>query len=171
MKLVSIDPGVRSCGVALWGHDDQLISAGLAWSVYPLEEGANAWVAMVIGVERWIYTVPSTLPVEIAIEFPRIYPAAHQKGDQNDLLELAAVVGGIVARLGLCGTRERVYPRDWKGTIDADDMITRVQQRITPAEYGRVELPAKSLQHNVWDAVGIGLHRLGRLAPRRIYPR
>ncbi|NOJ83830.1 hypothetical protein [Myxococcus xanthus] len=68
--------------------------------------------------------------------------------------------------------RRSVYPRDWKGSLDADAFIERIKQRIDAAEHLRVELPSySSLHHNVWDAIGIGLHALGRLAPHRVFPR
>jgi len=64
------------------------------------------------------------------------------------------------------------YPRDWKGTADADEVvIPLIQSRITEIERSRVQLPSASLAHNVWDGVGVGLKLLGRLEPRRVFHR
>ncbi|WP_201756155.1 tyrosine-type recombinase/integrase [Corallococcus silvisoli] len=54
------------------------------------------------------------------IELPRVYAAAHQKGDQNDLLQIAGVVGTLGGALAPVAGRRRVYPRGWKDTLGAD---------------------------------------------------
>jgi hypothetical protein len=105
-----------------------------------------------------------------ALEVPQVYQGSKQLGDPDDLLQLAGVVGAI-ASLGFRGSVDGVAPREWKGTIKPDIVIARVQAILTPEETARVELPtAKGLQHNVWDAVGIGLYTVGRYPPKRIFP-
>jgi hypothetical protein len=42
-------------------------------------------------------------------------------------------------------------------------MTERIQSKLSVAEAKTIDLPAKSYQHNVWDAAGIGLHHLRRL--------
>ncbi len=98
----------------------------------------------------------------IAIELPQVYDRSRSKGDPNDLVQLAAVVGGIVDRMVVPAT---IYlPREWKKQVPKKIMCERVEGRLTPEERARVELPNnKKLQLDVWDAVGIGLHHLGRL--------
>ncbi|WP_246137120.1 hypothetical protein [Myxococcus llanfairpwllgwyngyllgogerychwyrndrobwllllantysiliogogogochensis] len=127
---------------------------------------------MAFAVREWLWPRLGNEPHQLVIEMPRVYSAAHQKGDQNDLIQLAGVVGMLGGYLPNVASRRSVYPRDWKGTVDADAFIERIKQRLSPVEHLRVELPsATSLHHNVWDAIGIGLHALGRLAPRRVFPR
>ncbi|MCP3060953.1 hypothetical protein LXT21_19390 [Myxococcus sp. K38C18041901] len=127
---------------------------------------------MAFAVREWLRPRLSDAPHQLIIELPRVYSAAHQKGDQNDLIQLAGVVGMLGGLLPSVASRRSVYPRDWKGTLDADAFIERIKQRLDATEHLRVELPAtSSLHHNVWDAIGIGLHALGRLAPRRVFPR
>ena len=46
----------------------------------------------------------------------------------------------------------------------------RVAKRLSPAERHFLDQAAGAAgaaAHNVWDAVGIGLHHLGRLRPER----
>ncbi len=112
----------------------------------------------------------------LLIEVPRIYQGSKQKGDPDDILQVAGVVGAISA-IGTWGTVRGIHPRDWKGTINPEVMIERIQwldprekkrPRLTHAEFDTIERPrAVSLEHNMWDAIGIGLHHLGRLAPNR----
>ena len=156
MKTGAIDPGVNGLGASAFDAD-ALIDARYIRGAPDL----RAWLAQHFSsTDRMV------------IEFPRIYRAAQQKGDQNDLLHVARAVGRVqeaAERIGM--TIELIIPRDWKGTLDGDAMVKRIQGRVSGAELARIALPTVSLQHNVWDAVGIGLHATGRLAPKRVVPR
>lgn len=167
MRIGAVDPGVNGCGVCVVDIDcdPPLINEGRLASARYLRGGREE-------MADWL-DFHFNRGDRFRIEFPRIYPAASQKGDQNDLLQLARVVGGIQeAALARGLVVELIYPRDWKGTLDADEMTLRIQGRLTPAEVARVHLPtAKSLAHNVWDAVGIALHAVDRLQPRKVFPR
>lgn len=95
---------------------------------------------------------------ELAIEIPQIYTQSKLKGDPNDLLKLTLVIGAVCGMLSPSVKISLYKPREWKGQTPKDVMIRRIQNKITEYERERVELPsAKSYQHNVWDAVGIGL--------------
>jgi hypothetical protein len=53
-------------------------------------------------------------------------------------------------------------------------MVERIKARVgeRPEERERVQLPrAKDKHHNVWDAVGVGLHAVGRLVARKVFPK
>ncbi|TSC23282.1 hypothetical protein [Corallococcus sp. Z5C101001] len=174
-RLVSIDPGLRHCGVALFDvPSGALLCAGLPRNPAPAhgELSLSSWASMASAVQEWLRPRVGDMAFHLVIELPRVYAAAHQKGDQNDLIQLAGVVGTLGGALAPVASRRSVYPRDWKGTLDADAFIERIKQRLDAGEHLRVELPAaRDLHHNVWDAIGIGLHALGRLAPRRVLPR
>ncbi|WP_375757961.1 hypothetical protein [Corallococcus exercitus] len=175
MKLVSIDPGLRHCGVALFDMPSaSLLCAGLPKNPEPAHGVLSlaSWASMAGAVQAWLRPRVHEDPFQLVIELPRVYAAAHQRGDQNDLIQLAGVVGTLGGALAPVTERRSVFPREWKGTLDADAFIERIKQRLASAEHLRVELPAaQDLHHNVWDAIGIGLHALSRLAPRRIFPR
>ncbi|NNB84589.1 hypothetical protein [Corallococcus exiguus] len=175
MKLVAIDPGLRHCGVALFDVSSaSLFCAGLPKNPEPAHGALSlaSWVSMAGAVQTWLRPRVLDEPFQLIIELPRVYSAAHQRGDQNDLIQLAGVVGTLGGALTPVAERRSVFPRDWKGTLDADAFIERIKQRLGSAEHLRVELPAaQDIHHNVWDAIGIGLHALGRLAPRRVFPR
>lgn len=170
--MIAIDPGVNACGVAVF----DVAADYLRYTpTRPTPSELVLKRASYLSPTRrdlglWFTEHAATL---VRIEFPRIYPAASQKGDQNDLMQLARVCGRLEAWAQDAGhTVEFVEPRQWKGTLDPDVMTQRIIGRVTEDERRRVQLPsAKSLQHNVWDAVGIGLHALGRLEPRKVFPR
>ena len=58
---------------------------------------------------------------------------------------------------------ETLFPADWKGQVPKEVMTERIRRSLTEEERGRIEKCKASLMHNVLDACGIGLYRLGRL--------
>lgn len=151
---MSIDPGSKAAGIAVW-RKKQLRLAFLARG------------------ETWQSTVENALerlsdemlwPDSVIIEMPEVYMPRHSKGDPNrSLTPLFLQTGAFIASFGMRTKHATVLPKSWKGQTPKAIMIKRNQERLTSEERNHVELPkARSLQHNVWDAVGIGLHHLGR---------
>lgn len=183
--LVSVDPGVRACGVAIWAQvaDERMppdakpgVLHGAGYVRNPLTRGQDTEAACAMGraVGSFIALAVGSghHRLELVIECPRVYDAAFQKGDQNtSIIPLSLVVGAV----GMCQPFWKVtqyFPRDWKGTADADRVvIPLVQSRVKDFERARVQLPAESLAHNVWDGIGVGLKLLGRLEPHRVFHR
>lgn len=137
--LVSIDPGKHKCGMAWW-EDTELVTAGL------------------------VESPPLLIPEKtnhLVIEVPQIYARSKSKGDPNDLIDLAVMVGRIIS---ICDISYTLYrPREWKGQVPKDVMVSRIKGKLSKKELERITLPAKTLQHNVFDAIGIGLKYLNRL--------
>lgn len=164
MALLAIDPGVRGCGCA-WFQDGVLRRAEY---VRGSKDGAraDAWSSMASAVWDWAGTqalVWSEPLTSFACELPQAYHGREkQKGDQQDLIELAATVGAVCSRLR--GVAQRIYlPAEWKGQTPKEICHDRARKRLSPAELSAVVLPAKSLAHNVFDAVALGLVHLGRM--------
>ena len=100
----------------------------------------------------------------VVVEMPVYYPQ-NNKADVNDLLRLAFAAGAL-SHVVACKTAvELVPPREWKGTVKKEVMNNRVFYRLCEIEQDVVtkSCPTKVKRHNVLDAVGIGLHALGRL--------
>lgn len=160
--LVSIDPGVsasNATGVAIWRDDGSMLDCAL---VRPkpktrLEERVRGIVAHTrvyliahTGIETW----------QVVLEIPRVYHGKG-KGDLNDLIDVATLVGGL-ATLG--SSTHFVTPSEWKGQAPKDVTARRVLERLTPAErelFNDCDGP-DGLKHNVLDAIGIGLWKVGR---------
>jgi hypothetical protein len=176
----SLDPGIRDCGLGLfYGQTVQ-------WSklVKNPKRSGNDYAAcrsMALAVSI-VFPRLDTL----IIEFPRIYTAGKQvkKDDDgrarstnpNDLLPLVGV-GAAVAALLPDTEIVSLYPDEWKGQVAKIAMNIRARGRLSEAERKTVEArdpdPARPHDkgHNVWDAVGIGLHHVGRLDRVRIIAR
>ncbi len=139
--ILAIDPGVHSCGMAWFGAGKQLLRA-----VY-----APAHECLVQG-----------LPKELIIEMPRIYPGSgQQKGDLNDLLDLAAIVGQVEAWVN-ADSVVRVFPAKWKGQVPKKIMAERILSKLSANERDAI-VHVGGKDHNTIDAIGIGLWSLGRL--------
>lgn len=170
MRLLAVDPGLRACGCAVFS-DGALVAASYVCSTLGRETAAQA-VATARAVAAYAQRLCGVVD-EVALEWPVVYATRIRRGlagaDPNDLLGLAAVDGAVAA---LVGAPSVTYaPREWKGQMPHGALEARVRSRLDAGELRVLNdavaaLPA-SKSHNVVDAVGVGLHQVGRLAPRR----
>lgn len=165
--LLAVDPGIRGCGIAVFED------TSLTWAAYvknSLKTGCTAEAASEMASRvREVVLNKQVYPTRLALEWPRIY-AWNSKGDPNDLLALAAV-DAAVAALFFAAASVSYYPSDWKGQMKKEPCHARIRSRLLPSELTAACVgahEAKSLAHNVWDAVGIGLHSLGRFDRKRV---
>lgn len=159
MKLVSIDPGVHHCGLALF-DEGRLVDARL------IREHEDIEPKMACGIEH--SPVAIYFGGTLVVERPKVYIRGY--ANPQDLLDLDYTVGTIV---GLLAGRFRkivtVQPREWKGTVDADVMTDRIKERwMLPGEHAVVDLTGckKNEAHNVFDSIGIGISLLNKLKLR-----
>jgi hypothetical protein len=157
--LVSLDPGLRGCGVAWWHANGSLAHVAYLRNPVKKGDGPAAWMGYTKGVYH-------TLQVEHFIsEVPQVYRAGASKGDPDDLIQLAGVVG-VFACLFHATTYTGVKPREWKGQVPKDVHHARLVKTLTPEELAMVEASAPpSLRHNVLDAVGIGRYWFTKREP------
>ena len=163
---VAVDPGIRGSGVALF-RGNVLVWAGY---VANPQAGNDAFAAsrMALAITDEVHRHNVGVHV-VCFEMPVVRDARHSKGDPNDLLPLAAINGALC---GLwCSVRLVQYkPEEWKGQLSKEAMNARTLSRLGASELECIQ-GYGALTHNVHDAVGIGLHFLGRLKPTRAYPR
>ncbi len=165
--LVALDPGIRGCGVACF-TDGVLDRAGYVKSPARSGNSAAECIAMARAVESFYEGEAS----EVAVEWPQVYASTRDK-DPNDLLALCGVDTACAVVLAPNGRVVTYRPREWKGQLKKEACHFRLRSRLSPEEalvLAEAETLAKSMAHNMLDAVGIGLHHLGRLAPRRVIP-
>lgn len=165
-EVLAVDPGIRGSGVAVFRGDR------LHWAAYvPNEVAGNDAIAasrMAYYISRAALAVSQSIHV-VCFEMPVVRDARHSKGDPNDLLPLAAIDGALCFIFG--SVRLVQYkPEEWKGQVEKLAMNRRIVERLSDAERATI-VNAGALTHNVHDAIGIGLHYLGRLKPTRAYAR
>lgn len=191
--LLSLDPGIRGCGLAIF------FNGQLAEALYvpnPMRKGGDIAAVAAMAAElvdhvafKW-GNAPG--PIYMIVERPQIYRDAKQKGDPNDLPPLYAIAGALAGALeqrGPIASLAEYLPREWKGTLDPEEMARRVRERLSWGEFAKVQFPSNTcdkcrthltdsdcakttcLAHNIFDAIGIGLKKLGRLEPVKVIAR
>lgn len=160
MRVLAIDPGLRACGVANF-VDGVLDEASYLKADRVEGDGPDAWREMVATIDH-MYVPPDLLVFE--------QPGAYKSDTARRTLDLQGLIGVCGF---MCGKWQmeaiRYRPREWKGTIPDEMINERIKSRLSESELGRVILPAKSYQHNVWNAIGVGLKYLNRLERKRNY--
>lgn len=148
--VIAVDPGKHHLGVA-WFSGRQLDRAALI----PTAEMKDF-------LETW-----SGYTDELVIEKPRIYPHTIRK---NDIADLSAKMGEIVGVFQFTGAEVFTYtPSEWKGQLPKRVTERRVKETLEKQGLlSLVELPRrKSLAHNIYDAVALGLHHIQKKGRRK----
>ena len=157
MNVLTIDPGKRSLAWALW-MNGTLVAAGIEkHKEHRFEKGIAdlVWRIQVKTIEvdspkgYWLGPLKDLHPVNVVVELPRVRPRERSKRP-NDLIDLAAVAGACAA----LGPLEFVHPETWKGQTPKGISQARSRQALSAAELAVMDGVA---DHNVWDAVGIGI--------------
>lgn len=144
MALVAIDPG-KVTGVAAF------LGEALHMATACSEEQCLMFI------ENYAPIRQGKFAGDCIIEIPQIYPGQQQKGDQNDLIKLAVMVGRYSDRATACGFNVKlVKPREWKGQLPKDVCWRRVRETLTPLELNVMAKLPKSRAHNMHDAIGLG---------------
>jgi hypothetical protein len=168
-SLVAVDPGLHQCGVALW-QNGRLVWADLVRNPDSVPgQGALCAREMGFAVGESVrpYTpkrlISGALP--LVIEVPQVYTRG-RGGDPNDLIDLACVVGAVMANFN--GAIYTYRPAQWKGQVPKEVCHARARARLTPEEIAIVAANCPpSLAHNVWDAVALGLAHKAKFAVLR----
>ena len=169
--LCAADIGRHGLGLSFfWIPTQELVhaeySGGLGGQVDPFFEPVEPAVHIVEQVTDKLGSVE-----RLVVEVPQVYDQQRWGGDPKDLVDLAWIGGAFAREVAVKHMRTRACggsvlrprPAQWKGQVNKDVMIERIKGRLSETEMNRVELPNKSVQHNVWDAVGIGLWELKRI--------
>lgn len=174
--LLSLDPSVRSPGVALF-REGVLVHAArvkLETRLGDLDEGPR-WLGVAEAIVRHVEEHARVFVSEVVYERPQIYRAAKSKGDPNDLIGLAAVGAGVAA---ICATLNgnlvvsAPTPRDWAGSskkaTTGSAFASPRAKRFLPhfSEEERALIPD---QHDACDAAFLGAWHLGRARIKRAY--
>lgn len=145
--ILTIDPAVHMCALAMFGDDHTL-----------------TWCAYVPSGKRPV--LPRVDIAEVVLERPKVYPKA-KSVDPNDLIRVAQAGGWMAGACAPQAILTEVEPATWKGQIPKAVHSARMQKVLSPAEMRAIiigsQYVADSLQHNIWDAVGLGLWRTRRM--------
>lgn len=163
--LLAVDPGLRGCGVGLFNELTKSLVRADYVKGSATAANAKAWRKMAEEVWQWTNVYVPTSAVRVVIELPQVYQrqnmSKRKKGtDPNDLIQLAAVVGGVSLKFEDVTT---VLPAAWKGQVPKEVMWGRALKRLSATEVAIVPPMTESLAHNMRDGIMLGLVALGRL--------
>lgn len=159
--IIAIDPGLNQSGLALFKRGKLQFAC-----LTPLVNGKNPIRAVPYIREELRKYAPRSDRIVI-IEKPRVYQTGLQKGDQRDIVNLALAVGAIgqLLRPKWLDSLIFVEPHEWKGQVPKEIMQKRIDKTLTAEELSKIVWPSKSLRHNVYDAIGLGLWGISK-APK-----
>ncbi len=174
--LVSIDPGLKRSGVAVFMYDwrtpgiAKLESAFVAhnepdsfWKVKDKELMSRCRAAYMLN--QLLTTINECREeglTSVLVELPRINKGSPV--DPEDIIQLATFVGSI-------RPDRHIRPHEWKRqipkpkkgqTIEDYIVLKRVEKILSVEEIERIK---DYKHHDVWDAIGMGLVYLERAAP------
>ena len=159
-RALSIDPGKNHTAVAAW-CDGRLVAARLCYNARPTSLQVEAWRGMAESVKAWVDSLgyPQRLSA-IIMERPQHY--ARSNVDPDDLFQLVGVLGAVAGILDAPSAYVHYLPRQWKGNAPKSVTQRRVIKRLNTLEHVVLEHALGAIdpsdQHNLFDAVGIGLH-------------
>ena len=175
--LVSVDPGLRICGVAVFEDGALQRAMSVRSSALPGDE-VDACAAMARAVCEAVCDGQDGVPGVFVVEEPQQYPGSPVP--RSAIQALDRVLGALGSDLrheasadGHGLSTHPYKPRAWKGQVPKPIMLRRILQRLTDDELRTAphlisSLEAKSsIHHHAIDAVGVALHHLGRLRAAR----
>jgi hypothetical protein len=166
-SILAIDVGKHGLGLALIYGDalaDARYSNALGDAGHVLLGPVEKFAA---NVNEWSSALGGKIDT-VLIEQPQAYSGAKQNANPKDIQDLNIVIGALMATCQKqTGGFLLVPPGTWKGQVPGDIMVERIKSKLSPDEVvifdqGTTGTRA-GLLHNVVDAVGLGLWRVGRI--------
>lgn len=153
--LLAIDPGSKTVGWARFWNKT-LIGCGVLRAETPM--------AMRVAFEADVVQHYTRTPHRIVVERPQVYVRERSEGDPNDLVLIALIGGMLAGAVQSPAGIDFVLPATWKGQVPKAIHHKRLWKRLALKEQVIVEAGAlpKSLAHNCYDAVALGLWKEGR---------
>ena len=103
---------------------------------------------------------------QVVLEIMQVYTRDKSKGDPNDLINLA-LLGGMVLTLSK-GTPILFKPHEWNHGFDKETTKHRLDRyfderpdELKVFKAGLARVKARSLHHNIYDGVAIGMASFG----------
>jgi hypothetical protein len=141
MRILAVDPGINTTGLA-WrceGRDIRVTDADLS-AISTYRDKARE-------VAR---SVPDVCFDHVYIELPQVYPYPQMKGDPNDLVNLAVLIGGIVSLVSHYKAT-LIQPRKWKGQLPKKIHHERILKQCP-------QFANRDLSLDALDALGLLLY-------------
>lgn len=171
-RFLALDPSITRVGLAYF-EDGELVAAKAikvdkrmgddiaARALYAARLSAGWGRSQVDGI------------LNVVCEWPKVYTRDKSKGDPASVIPLAGVCVGTAAMLH--GNVTSYLPGEWAGRTPKHETVKgaktspramRVKSRL---QGGELLVWQAVKYHDTVDAIGIGLHHLGRFKRRRVF--
>lgn len=167
--LLSVDPSIRACGIAIFDRK-KLVYVNVLRPSAVINAAEGIRDVMDLAQDAWEKTMGASFsPETLVVELPQIYQQAQLKGDPNDLVPLAIMLGRLWERFKPKNMLMPL-PKEWKGQVPKEVMNNRTLASLSKREVeifsdDLLRVPG-GLRHNGMDAIGIGLWALKRMGLR-----
>ena len=176
MITLSIDPGIRGCGCALW-DSGKLVAAAYVKNSDEVCAVPRQCANMADKIAVWTLGIVHPA-MQLVLEWPQTYGGRSSRGDANDLFPLAGIDGALAAIFPAANITHYV-PHAWKGSLEKPSKTSepysvesRVRDRLSTEEAANVKWPTNvKLSWDVTDAIGVGLKFHGRFERKRVFHR
>jgi Holliday junction resolvasome RuvABC endonuclease subunit len=157
--ILCLDPGTKAAGISIFEEDGRLHTAWLA-------EG-EVWHETADSVLETMHELKINASSIRTVVIERMQVYQDMPIPPAVLITLSLMAGRVTGRFAQWAGKPVEYePKTWKKQVPKHIKLKRIQNSLLESEKTRVKIPSKkSLAHNVWDAVGIGLFHLR--SPRR----
>lgn len=171
-ELLAIDPSIVSVGPALF-RDERLVACGRITDPHPPSGRAARALSMAERVVQWLCEHTTSSEITLVVEWQQVYRATKSKGDPNDLIGMGFVSGAIAGLLSTPVAVLEYTPAEWIGQLPKStrhrEAFTSPRGRLIMSRLSPAERALVPRYHDSVDAVGLGLHALGRLI-LHLYP-
>lgn len=166
MYSIGIDCGVKYIGISLFKDG---VLTGCEY-IETTDKGAKE-ADIVVGIVQnlresdILSEVSSKEGVRVLIEYPEQY--SYSPVPRSSVQGLAFTAGALAVffKLFLDADVDLVLPKEWKGQVPKEIFLKRIIKRLANDEYKVLKSRklSKAKEHNVIDAIGLGLKILKRL--------
>lgn len=171
-RLLALDPSITRIGLAYFEDGELVAAKAIKIESSKGQDISDRALDAAREAAAWA-RAQGHCPIDLACEWPQVYTRDKSKGDPKALVPLAGVCVGVAALLS--AQVSSYLPGEWAGRAPKDETVRGCKKspraiKILSRLVGGERLVWDAVKyHDAIDAIGIGLHHLGRLERRRVF--
>jgi len=166
---IGIDCGVRYIAISLFNEENELCECDLvktSKSKFATQSEVLYGIIESLKSSETLYDLsPSRDHLNVLIEYPEQY--LNSNVPRKNVQDLAFTAGGLsyFFKSTFSSKVDLILPKEWKGQVPKEIFLDRIKNRLSKKESEILlgKKYSKSIEHNVIDAIGIGLYLIKRM--------
>lgn len=161
-KLMSIDPSINYCGVAIFDIKTKKLEDALLVRPDKIAQRDGEFYDKAFSVYSKVAMIQDKCNVvQVACELPDHWAVAgYMARESGSITKLAFICGLLYAMRNDVSKFVFSLPRGWKGQLSKEVMKNRIESVYAGKGKKYTKEEWKAMDHNVVDAIGIGHWRL-----------